>query len=331
MGSYSHPGIAEREDIMVRWRDHEGVSRIAREVGRDKSTVSREIARNGWQASTGRRHRASAAQSKADARGARRRRPGLMDDPERRSLVAALIRDRRWSPEQASARIALERPALSVSDATIYRAVADGTLDREMPGHRKMSTRPRHRGRRRRRRGGDPEARGKVKATHELSERPKAADARRRTGDWEGDTVAGRQGGARLVTQVDRRSGYLVGGEAARRAHGEVNEVIERAFAHEVARSATLDRGKEFSDASSLQEAIGAPAYFCLSHHPWQRGTNENTNGLLRHFFPKGRSLDGVSDEEVREAYHMLNRRPRKRLGWKCPWEVYHHKSLHLL
>ena len=179
MGSYSHPGIAEREDIMIRWRDHEGVSRMARGVGRDKSTVSGEVARNGRQASTGRRCRASTAQSKADARRARCRRPRLMDDPEGRSLVAALIRDRRWSPEQASARIALKRPALSVSDATVYRAVADGTLDREMPGHRKMGARLRRIGRRRRRRGGDPEARGKIKATHELSERPKAADARR--------------------------------------------------------------------------------------------------------------------------------------------------------
>lgn len=88
---------------------------------------------------------------------------------------------------------------------------------------------------------------------------------------------------------------------------------------------------KEFSDAEGLQEALGAPVYFCHPHHPWERGTNENTNGLLRDWFPKGESLDDVSDSEVQEVYDSLNRRPRKRLKWKCPWEVYHHQSLHLL
>lgn len=82
---------------------------------------------------------------------------------------------------------------------------------------------------------------------------------------------------------------------------------------------------------ASLQEGLGAPVCLCDSHQPWQRGTNENTNGLLRDWFPKGRSLDDVTDEEVREAYDSLNHRPRKRLAWRCPCEVYFHRSLHLL
>ena len=90
-------------------------------------------------------------------------------------------------------------------------------------------------------------------------------------------------------------------------------------------------RGKELSDAESLQEALGAPACFCHPHHPWERGTNENTNGLLRDWFPKGESLDDVSDSEVQEACDPLSRRPRKRLRWKCSWEVCHRQSLHLL
>lgn len=332
MGRYHHLSIEEREDIMVRWKDREGVSQIAREIGRDKSTVSREISRNGWASSRGGGdcYRASTAQRRADARRARCRRPRLMDDPDRRALVGALMRDRRWSPEQVEGRLRVERPGLAVSDATIYRAVADGTLDREMPGQRQMKVALRHRGKRRHGRGSE-ERRGRIRATHEISERPGVVERRERIGDWEGDTVAGRQGGACLVTQVDRRSGYLVGGKAARRAHAEVNAVTERALAGQPVLTVTLDRGCEFSDAASLQEAVGAPVYFCLPHHPWQRGTNENTNGLLRDFFPKGRSLDDVSDDEVREAYDMLNKRPRKRLGWKCPWEVYHHEALHLL
>lgn len=330
MDGYSHLSIAEREDIMVRWKGHEGVSQIARELHRDKSTISREIRRNGWQGPAGRRYRASAAQRKADRRRLRCRRPRLMDEPERRSLVVRLMRDEHWSPEEISGRISEERPDLAVSDSAIYRAVESGSLDCELPGHRKAARLLRHHGKRRHRKGSQ-ERRGKLRITHDISERPEEASSRSRTGDWEGDTVAGRQGGACLVTQVDRMSGYLVGGKAARKAHAEVNEATERALEGEAVHTVTLDRGKEFSDAEGLQEALGAPVYFCHPHHPWERGTNENTNGLLRDWFPKGESLDDVSDSEVQEVYDSLNRRPRKRLKWKCPWEVYHHQSLHLL
>ena len=330
MDGYSHLSIAEREDIMVRWKGHEGVSQIARELHRDKSTISREIRRNGWQGPAGRRYRASTAQRKADRRRLRCRRPRLMDEPERRSLVVRLMRDEHWSPEEISGRISEERPDLAVSDSAIYRAVESGSLDCELPGHRKAARLLRHHGKRRHRKGSQ-ERRGKVRITHDISERPEEASSRSRTGDWEGDTVAGRQGGACLVTQVDRMSGYLVGGKAARKAHAEVNEATERALEGEAVHTVTLDRGKEFSDAEGLQEALGAPVYFCHPHHPWERGTNENTNGLLRDWFPKGVSLDDVSDSEVQEVYDSLNRRPRKRLKWKCPWEVYHRQSLHLL
>ena len=217
MGGYSHLSIAEREDIMVRWRDHERVGQIARELGRDKSTISREVRRNGWEAPAGRRYRASTAQRRADGRKARCRRRRLMDDPERRSLVAGLMRDGRWSPEEISGRIAMERPELAVSDTTIYRAVASGALDCELPGRGKASRLLRHRGKRRHG-NGSAERRGKIRITHDISERPEAASSRGRVGDWEGDTVAGRTGGACLVTQVDRMSGYLAGGKAARKA-----------------------------------------------------------------------------------------------------------------
>ena len=163
----------------------------------------------------------------------------------------------------------MERPDLAVSGESVYRAVHSGALDCELPGRRKASTLLRHHGKRRRGKG-FWERRGKVRITHDISERPEEASSRRRIGDWEGDTVAGRQG------------------------------------------------------------ALGAPDCFCRPYHPWERGTNENTNGLLRDWFPKGASLDAVTDDEVQRVYDSLNRRPRKRLGRKCPWEVYHRQSLHL-
>ena len=330
MDGCSHLGIAEREDIMVRWKGHEGASQTARELHRDKPAISREIRRNGWQGPAGRRYRAPAAQRKADRRRLACRRPRLMDDPERRSLVVRLMRDEHWSPKEISGRIPEERPDLAVSDSAICRAVEPGSLDCELPGHRKAARLPRHHGKRRHRKGSQ-ERRGKVRIAHDISERPEEASSRSRTGDWEGDTAAGRQGGACLVTQAGRMNGCLVGGKAARKAHAEASEATERAPGGEAVHTVTPGRGKELSDAEGLQEALGAPACFCHPRHPWERGTDENTNGLPRDWFPKGESLDDVSDSEVQEVYDPLSRRPRKRLKWKCPWEVYHRQSLHLL
>jgi IS30 family transposase len=206
---------------------------------------------------------------------------------------------------------------MAVSRSTIYRAVNAGDLDCELPGWHAMRRRLRHRGKRRHPKG-SVDRRGRLRATHEISERPPEASGRSRVGDWEGDTVVGRAGGPRLVTEVDRMSGYLVGGKAASGASADVGPVVVGALAGEPVRTLTLDRGVEFADASGMQEALGAPIYYCLPHHPWQRGTNENTNGLLREYFPKGTDLSEVSDGEVAAAYDDLNHRPRKRLGWRC-------------
>ena len=264
MDGYRHLSIAEREDIMVRWKDHEGASQIARELGRDKSTVSREIRRNGWRGPSGRVYRASTSQGRADERRLRCRRPRLMDDPERRALVVGLMRDEHWSPEQISGRIAMERPDLAVSRESIYRAVRSGALDRELPGHRKASVLLRHHGKRRRGKG-FRERRGKVRITHDISGRPEEASSRRRIGDWEGDTVAGRRGGARLVTQVDRMSGFLVGGKAARKAHAEVNEATERALAGEPVRTITLDRARSSPTRRGCRKRWGLPPASAVS------------------------------------------------------------------
>lgn len=327
---YSHLSIAEREDIMTRWCRHEGIGRIAGEIGRSKSTVSREVRRNGSVTNGGRWYRASTAQGRADARRERCRRPRLLDDPERRRVVVEKIAREHWSPEQVERRLGIERPELYVSDATIYRAVNGGELDCELPGHRKFKTRLRHKGKRRKG-AGRVETRGKIGITHDVADRPAAADERSRPGDWEGDTVAGRQGGACLVTLDDRRSRFLAGGLAAEKRSAPVNAVAERALAGKPVETLTLDRGKEFAGAAELEEAIGAPVYFCLPHHPWQRPTNENCNGLIREFFPKGKPLDGVTDAEVQRVYDALNHRPRKCLGWKCPYEVFYGVSLHLI
>ena len=330
MGHCSHLSIEEREDVMLLGRQHKGVREIARAIGRDKSTVSGELARNSSATDAAPYHRASTARRKCERRRGRCRRQSLMGDPERRALVAAKLGDERWSPEQIEGRISEERPDLAVSDTTTYRAVWSGRLDCALSGRRKMSRMLRHRGKGRRRRGSQ-ERRGRIAITHELSERPPEVSARTRLGDWEGDTVLGRAGGACLVTLVDRATGYLAGGPAPRKGKDEVADVAERSLADVPTQTLTLDRGKESAQARQTQERLGVPVYLCAPHHPWQRGTNENTDGLLRDFLPKGGGLDGATDAEVNAAYAMLNRRPRKRLKWKCPWEIYHRQSLHLL
>ena len=200
---------------------------------------------------SGRRYRASTAQGRAAGRRLRCSRPRLMGDPERRALVAM--------PAWASTGPRTRYPTTSRwSGQSIYRAVYSGALDCELPRHRKASVLLRRHGKRRCGKS-FRERRGKVRIAHDILERPEEASSRRRIGDWEGDTVAGRQGWACLVTQVDRMSGFLVGGKAARKAHAEADEATEKALAGEPVRTITLDRGKEFSDAEGLQGALEAP------------------------------------------------------------------------
>ena len=252
-----------------------------------------------------------------------------MDDPERRALVATKVRDERWSPEQVEGRIRAERPDHLPRDSLgeVGLRAAGASQDEPPPappGQAQASQGLRGA------QGQDSDHR-RIAITHELSERPPEASDRSRAGDWEGDTVAGRQGGPCLVTLVDRMTGYLAGGLAPRKAAAEVTAVIESSLSGGALETLTLDRGKEFAKAAQIQDGLGMPVYFCLPHHPWEKGTNENTNGLLRDFFPKGASLDGTTGEEVEAAYATLNRRPRKRLGWKCPEEVFNSRALHLL
>lgn len=309
MGHHAHLTLQEREDIMVMRREGKGVTQIAGAIGRSKSTVSRELGRNMCAASTPRPYyRASTAQARYEQRRRACVRPRILDDPGTFELVRGKFLEEQWSPEQIEGRLALELGASPVSDTTIYRGIHAGLFDGCIGG-RRAARRLRRKGRRRRAAGRE-ERRGKIVVSHTIDERPAAAEERSRLGDWEADTVAGK---------------------AARRAADEVNAVAKASLAGHPLRSITPDRGKEFAKHAEVTEALGVEFYFALPHHPWQRGTNENTNGLLREYFPKGRSIDEFSDEEVGMVYDKLNRRPRKRLGYRTPHEVHYSTSLQLI
>ena len=328
MGRYTHLTIEEREEIMVLRGQGAGVRAIARAIGRHPSTVSRELERN----SRGGPYRASEAQRGSEERRracVRRRR---LDDPALRALVQDRILRLQWSPEEVSGRLARELGRPVVSTSTIYRGIRARRLD--TPGLARtakgLAGRLRRKGKAPKEKG-EAQLRGKIKVDRAIDERPEGAEARSRLGDWEADTVLGEAGGPRLVTLVDRRSRYLVGGLSPSGRSEDVCAAMARALEGQPLASVTPDRGKEFARWRGVEDALGVPFYFALPRHPWQRGTNENTNGLLREYFPKGKSLEGVTDEEVQEVYDRLNMRPRKCLGYRTPYEVHHSVVLQLV
>ena len=211
MCHHTHLTLSEREDIMIMRREGRKITEIAEAIGRSKSTVSRELARNSCQ----RFYRASTAQGRYESRRKACRRPRILDNDDLFRLVGDKFLGEQWSPEQIEGRLALELGASPVSDSTIYRAIAEGRFDACIGG-RRAACRLRRKGRRRR--SPQSERRGKITGARDIGERPAEAESRARLGDWEADTVAGVAGGACLVTLVDRKSGYLVGGKCARKA-----------------------------------------------------------------------------------------------------------------
>lgn len=330
MGHYQHLTLLEREKILFFTGKGYSLEQIARELGRSKSTISREIKRNSPKGE----YVPFLAQKEY---GKRRKRCGrkkiLATNRELYALVEERFLNRQWSPEQIAGRLRLEGYANPISYQTIYRAIYAGLFDtkeqKRSEGNRGMKRRLRHKGKPRKTKNPDSR-RGKMAISHSIEERPEAANARTRMGDWEADTVIGRAGGPRLVTLVDRRSRYLLCRKAASEKKDVVAQTMIDCLRGHPCESITPDRGKEFSRHGTVTAALGVEFYFALPRHPWQRGTNENTNGLLREYIPKKTDLTNVSDAEIQAIEDKLNLRPRKCLGYLSPFEVFFQTSLHL-
>ena len=326
MRHYRHLTREERDRIHAMRAQGKGVCEIAGAIGRDKGTVSRELRRNGRSGCYG----SATAQRRYEERRRACRPRRRLADPRLMAEVRERISEDRWSPEQVDGRMRLEAGgACVVSFSTIYREIAVGSLDGpDTPGRRGFRQRLRRKGKRGRAR--KDERRGKIRISHELCERPAEADARARVGDWEVDTVVGPTPPC-LVTLVDRRSRFLCGGKAGARTSAAVAEVEFGALRGRPCHTVTPDRGKEFANHAQVGERLGGVRfYFCAPHHPWEKGTNENTNGLIREFFPKGTDFSEVSEEEVQRVFSMINDRPRKVLGFRTAREVYLEETLHL-
>src|SRR5271155_2091175 len=315
-GRYLSAG--EREEIAVGLAAGQSVRAIAGRLGRSPSTVSREVRRNGCRGV----YRALAAQGQAQHRAARPKTARLAANAVLREWVQARLEDR-WSPEQISVMLKAEFPddrEMRVSHETIYQSVyvqGRGALRRELA----VCLRTGRALRKPRRKEG--ERRGRIPGMVMISERPAEAEDRAVPGHWEGDLIIGAGGKSAIGTVVERSARFVVllhlpGGYGP----GQVADAMSEAMAGlpaRLRRSLTWDQGQEMRYHDQVSAVTGLEVYFCDPHSPWQRGSNENTNGLLRQYFPKGTNLAVHSREHLDQVAAQLNSRPRKTLGWKTP------------
>ena len=310
--------MAEREEIAVGLAAGDKPAQIAARLGRDRSTVYREIGRNG----TRRGYRAVAAQAQAEARARRPKAARLAVNGELRGWVQARLAER-WSPEQISVMLEAEFPddrGMRVSHETICQAIyvqGRGALRRDLAACLRTGRALR----KPRRRAG--ERRGRIKDMVMISERPAEVADRAVPGHWEGDLIMGARNASAIGTLVERSTRFVL---LLHLPHGHDPAAVADAMTGAMAglpaalrRSLTWDQGSEMAGHAQISVATDLDIYFCDPHSPWQRGSNENTNGLLRQYFPKSTDLSVHDRAELERVAAQLNARPRKTPGWRTP------------
>ena len=315
--------LAEREEISRAVVVGDCMRSIAAQLGRAPSTISREIKRNGGQAG----YRASRADQAAWDRGRRPKTGKLAAHRALARLVTGKLR-RQWSPEQVAGWLKRTYPddtSRQVSPETIYRSLfiqARGALKKELVEHLRRSRvmrRSRHHTQK-------TDDHGRITDTVSISERPANVEDRAVPGHWEGDLLFGSKN-SQIATLVERQTRYVMLVKVAGKdTETVINALIKNArkLPDELYRSLTWDRGKEMADHKRFTLATDIQVYFCDPQNPWQRGSNENTNGLLRQYFPKGTDLSGYSQAKLNAVARRLNERPRKTLNFETPAERFH-------
>ncbi|MFW6009959.1 MAG: IS30 family transposase [Actinomycetota bacterium] len=318
-GSRSRLSLDDRIEIRLGLERGWSLRRIGRHIGRHASSVSRELARNG-----GRQGYVPLRAHERAWREARRpKATKLATHPWLRRRVVHEL-ERLWSPEQIARRLRREfgdQEALSISHETIYTSLyvqGRGELRRELA--RCLRT-----GRAQRKNRNRRERRGTIKDMVLISERPPEIEDRAVPGHWEGDLILGKQGTSAIGTLVERTTRFVLLLHLPKgRSASQVRDAMAAQIAHlpgQVRRSITWDQGSELAQHARFTLETNIPVYFCDPHAPWQRGTNENTNGLLRQYFPKGTDLSVHSAEHLQHVADELNQRPRKTLDFMTPSE----------
>lgn len=314
MSHYRHLTTEEREHAMLLLAEGCSLRATALKLQRAASTLSREVARN---SKADRSYRASYANNQYRKRRKRCGRKLIFANQEAAKYVRKYILEK-WTPEEIAGRARLENYPITFSCVTIYRAIDRHVLPYWLKKEMRFKSQyKKHR---------TDDKRGKMQGITGIHERPASAQRRRTIGHWESDTVLGQRRTGAIGTHVERKTGYLIAFKLNSGTSEEFNDATEKAFSNipgKYRKSFTVDRGKEFTLHRELAEALKARVYFCDPYSPWQRGTNENTNGLLRQFFPKKTSFALITDEDLEHVVTLLNNRPRKRLGWLTPAEVF--------
>jgi IS30 family transposase len=314
--------FAEREEIALGLAAGLTPAAIAGQLGRHRSTITREIARHRYSHDARLGYRASRSQWRAQCNARRPKAAKLKDNAELRARVQRDL-SKKWSPREIAATLRIEfadRPEMWVSHETIYQSLyvqSRGALRRELTACLRTG-----RAIRRPRRRSD-ERRGRLKDMIMISERPAEVADRAVPGHWEGDLILGRNNSSAIGTLVERSTRFVMllhlpdGYHPEQVQHAMITQMSR--LPEHLRRSLTWDQGREMARHATISIALDMPIYFCDPHSPWQRGSNENTNGLLRQYFPKATDLSVHSAEHLDFVAAQLNGRPRMTLGWNNP------------
>lgn len=322
--SYQHLTIEERNVIYrMQWQGYKNAE-IAQCLGRHRSTIGRECKRNRNGQNS---YNPGTAQTLANIRRLAHWHRPKTGHKLLMTYVAEHLQNH-WSPEQIAGKLSTFAPAalngITISHTSIYRWIwADPQRTRQFRPFLRIARKPR------RKPYGKPSRQGQILGKRSIDERPVQADERLRLGDWEGDTMVGKGRKGYVLTCVDRASRYLIARKLKTCAAEPVAMCLEQTIRRlpvSKRRSLTLDNGREFARPAELERRLCLQVFFAHPYHAWERGTNENTNGLLRQYLPKDSDLSVLTDEQLRSYVSALNHRPRKCLGYKSPFEVFHPK-----
>lgn len=309
--SYTHFTLTERENLQQLLNEGKSFREIAKILGRSPSTISREVKRNyskkkkqynPWRATV-----LYILRRKKSVR-----RPAIQKDTELYQMIQECLK-KYWSPEMTAHHC--KKNGYPISHATIYKAIRSGVFSEiQAQTHLRRKNKKKYK---------RTKNCSSIQPEHTIHERPAEANEKSRLGDWEGDTVCGAKNKSCLVTQVDRNSKLLTAAISHNHTMESVRKATKRAFElleipmpiHTI----TLDNGSEFADFKGIEEDLDTTIYFADPHSPWQRGLNENTNDMLRFFFPKGTDFSLISEEELLRVVHIINSRPRKCLEYLSP------------
>ena len=311
--AYTHLSLEERHYIELQLKEGVSQNKIAQALGRNQSTLSRELGRNTGQRS----YRYKQAHGKAGDRHQVKSKSIKLTDDIKRRIEHDIRND--WSPEQVAGRLGGEG-VTKLHHETIYQFIlkdkkAGGTLYKHL----------RHQGKTYRKRYGSAHNRTGIPNRVGIEERPEIANERRRVGDWEADTIIGKNHKGAIATMDERKTKLRLAVPLPGKKAKAVKQAMIGALKplRKFVKTITYDNGKEFVEHEAIAKALACESYFATPYHSWERGQNENANGLLRQYFPKSIELDKVSEQEVIIAVDKLNNRPRKCLNYKTPYEAF--------